>query len=236
MVREFLREEFEQRIPDGPIMFTCMGPSPMWNDCFVSLRSRLSLTPADVELEDTPGYMTIRFSVRETDEITNVVDAFHYVQDVTAEELSLYYEVISRRNLLSLQLGVIEESLESLVARNRAPGVIGWWRRMVGGGRAANELMLQILGASAETRRLLGQLASDWEDIRSRSPLNAFDKQFERELARDTEQHHDHARDVVSLLNERHSKDVQVVSVLGASVLGGIAGAALTGLAQALSA
>jgi len=235
IVREFLRQEFEQRLSGNAIRFVCMGPSPMWNDCFVTLEPPTASARVDVEVRDTRGYQKITFKAREDEQVGSLDDAYDLVKELTRDDLNLYYEIVSRRNILRLQRDLIESQLQDLVERNRRTGVRGLFGRLFGGGRAANDLMLEILAAATEGQRLFAGVRRDWESIRNRSEIDAFKKAFAREFEADDQTYEANAREVVALLNERYSRDVQVISLIVASLVGGVAGAAITVLTQVVA-
>ena len=233
IVREFLWSEFAQRASDAdPIRFTCMGPSPMWNDCFVAISDDPLGVPLAVEVLDTPGYQTINFSVQATSEVADKEDAYEFVKESTQDELQLYFDLISRRNLLDLHLSFIEASLESLVWQHRSTRISDRLSRFFRGGQQATDLILEILAAESEYGRAFGGASAEWQEVRGRSMTHPFDKAFERELSNESSVYFENARSVVTFLNERHGRENQAVSVIASSLLGGLVGAAITAVVQ----
>jgi hypothetical protein len=238
IVREFLESEFEQRVnSSSPIRFTSMGPSPMWNNCFLVPAGKKLASPIEVVSADTPGYRQIAFVFDDVSSTDAVEDRYEELKDAIVEELSYYYELVSRRNVVGFQRSFIEQELEQLVEIHRRNGVRAWFKRVVGGGRRANDLMLEILAAKSEISYAFKGARAEWERLRGLSPIHAFDHSFEVELSSDENgEDAGEVENIVSLLTERHSRDVQLVSVVVSSVLGGLVGAALTALVTALSA
>lgn len=235
VVREFLRSEFETRLGESPIKFTCMGPSPMWNDCFVRWGASEQSQFVEVEIDDPPGYRQITFKIQHRSQGKTLTDAYERLKDEMQDELTYYYELVSRNSLLDLRDSFVESELGEIVAHHQRGGVRAWlWRRFVGE-RRTNNLLLEILATDSEHRRSMGSARSDWEEILARSTFRAFDVAFERELNERLSDHLENARAVASLLNERHSRETQLVAVVFASLLGGVAGSAITALVRVLS-
>jgi len=233
LVREFLTSEFEQRTDSmGGIRFTCMGPSPMWADFFVKRSTVAAASPISVEIEDPPGYQSVEFTVGGVPEAATDDKAYALVKSALVEQASLYYDLVSRRNLLSLHRSYIEHTLQDLVEENRSTGFKAWLRRLFGGGRTANNLLLEILAVESEATRSLGGAAQEWDGIRSKGLVNPFEKLMKKELLFDVRDYTGNSQSVVTLLNERHSRDVQLVSLVITSLFGGIVGAAITALVQ----
>ena len=229
IVREFLRSEFAQRASDADlIQITCMGPSPMWNDCFVAISDDPLGVPMVVEVLDTPGYQTINFSMQATSEVADKEDAYEFVKESTQDELQLYFDLISRRNVLDLHRSFIEASLESLVWQYRSKRISDRFSRLSRSGQQATDLMPEILAAESECGRALGGASAEWQEVRGRSMTHPFDKAFEREPSNESSVYFENARSVVTFLDERHGREVQVVSVIASSLLSGLVCAAIT--------
>jgi len=238
IVREFLESEFEQRINAiSPIRFTSMGPSPMWNDCFMIRSGKALSAPIEVTSVETHGYQQIAFLFDDASSSDSVEERYEELKDAVADELSYYYELVSRRNVVGIQRSFIEHELEQLVEIHRRSGLRAWFKRVFGGGRRANDLMLDILAAKSEISYAFRGARSEWERLRGLSPIHAFDHSFEAELGSPDDGDDDagEVENIVSLLTERHSRDVQLVSVIVSSVLGGLVGAAITALVGLLS-
>jgi hypothetical protein len=74
--------------------------------------------------------------------------------------------------------------------------------------------------------------SADWNGVHAQLGVKAFDDLFQAEVGKRTPSYIANVRSVVDLLNERHARDVQVVSVIVASLLGGVVGAAITAVVQ----
>lgn len=233
IVREFLREEFTTRLSGSPIKFTCMGPSPMWNDCFISWGQSGQVEFADVTVGDPPGYRRIEFEIRPSAQGRSLVDAYELIKTNLVEELSLYYEMVSRNNLLHSRDSYIESELSELVSHHQSGGVGAWFWRRFRGERRTNNLLLEILAIDSEHKRSMGGARRDWEEIRARSVMRPFDHSFEYELSKRGQDRTESARAVTSLLNDRHNRETQLFGVVSASILGGVVGSAITAIVQA---
>jgi len=232
VVREFLRSEFDARLAANPITFTIMGPSPMWNDCFLRWTQDQQERFVEVQVEKTPGYGQVTFLVKRSSQGRTLEDAYDRLKDGLEEELNLYYEMVSRNAVLHVRRSHVEYELGELVANHQSSGLGAWlWRRFKGE-RNTNNLLLEILALDSEHKRALGNVRGEWEEIRNRSLAHAFDAAFEREFEKPDFDHTENAKSVALLLSERLSRETQVLVVIVSSLLGGVIGAALTALVQ----
>jgi hypothetical protein len=230
IVREFLESEAPTRAQgDNPIRFVSMGPSPMW--------SNFTLLPADDDQDDditydriaSPGYSWGIFRAKRS--IGNREDAYSVLKARLAEAASAYYEFVSEGQILSYARRFIEAELEDLVEANRATGFSSWWRRLRGAGRKANDLMLEIFATQLNQQRAASGNQRSWEGITDRLGRAAFEEHVTRELGGLRSDYLENAREVVELLNSRYGRDIEMISVILASVLGGVVGAVVTSLA-----
>jgi hypothetical protein len=237
IVREFLYSEFKQRASEvGPIRFTCMGPSPMWNDFGLSPSPRESGSLLGVEVTDRPGYRQLDFKFNSTMKgvFTKSFTPFDLLKATLQPELSLYYEIVSRGATISQRRRLIEIWLGELVESHRKTGLIAWASRLFRGD--ATTLALEVLSAKTDARSAVMAFSQERSEVEARSGLHAFGSDFDREVSDLEEVESSDLENIVGLLSDRHARDLQIVSVVASSVLGGLVGAALTGLITVLTA
>lgn len=232
IVREFMRKEAPLRAQeDNPIRFVAMGPSPMWSNFALLPGGDDQDEEISFERVESPGYSWGIFRAKQSQAMPGRNEAYSVLKARLSEAASAYYEFVSQGQVLGYTRRFIEAELEDLVESNRANGLSGWWKRLRGGGQKANDLMLEILAAQLTQRRAATSNAETWEGITDPIGRAAFDEHVMRELESSHSDYVDNAREVVDLLNSRYGRDIEIVFVVLASVLGGVVGAVVTALA-----
>lgn len=229
IVREFLRSEFEQRVnANSPIRFVFMGPSPMWTQCAVGPPKEGAERPLEVTRHDAVRYEFAAFTLQKTAEIMTTADAYEAVKSTLEEPMGRYYDLVSQTTLLRSHQRFIEFALEDLVELHRSRGFRAWSKRLLRGGTDVNDLMLEVLAADVERQSVEAFAADRWAG--SEVAERAFGDLWEREGS--NRDYTDHVKSVAEMLGARQSRSIELVTVLAASLLGGVAGASLTALVQ----
>ncbi|GAA1648446.1 hypothetical protein [Microbacterium flavum] len=231
IVRQFLVAEFEQRVnAKSPIRFTFLGPSPMWTQCAVLAPNEEAEEELAVTHHDAVRYSFAAFRLKKSAQVSTTADAYRVVKDELEESLGEYYDLVSRSAALDKHQRFIEFSLEALVEVHRARGIRAWTKRLFQGNTHVNDLMLEVLAADVERERVEAFAERGWPGDVAQS---AFGDLWRTESS--GRSHADHVKAVADLLGARQSRSTELVTVFGASLLGGVAGAALTALVQALA-
>lgn len=230
VVREFLRAEFRQRADKvGGVRFACLGPSPMWVDCWAAVGDETSAPSDQVTAYHvaSEGYDEFTFKAGAPD----VWQAYELVKREVENEVGLFYSLIADRNLLNEQNAFIDAQLSALVALQESSGLRAWFRRLRLSGRDSTSLSLQVLEAQRFASSFLSSYREELENHYVLHPLAPFRGLIERELARQVADRRDEVREMVAILSASHAHSVQVVSVVASSLGGGIVGAAIAALA-----
>lgn len=232
IVREFLlAEERARGNESSPIRFVAMGPSPLWSNFGVRSPDPDINEDLEVELIDNTGYNWVALRARQTESVSDRERAYDLVKARLQDAASTYYEFISQGLVRYTTRRYIESALEDLVTAHRAHGPEAWLRRLWSGGSKANDLMLEILAVDLEQRRASESNNAAWSALEDSPGGAVLDPHVQRELRDGEEDYVAHTREVVGVLNSRHAKDLEIVAVVLASVLGGAVGAALTAIA-----
>lgn len=232
IVREFIRAEFQRRVDQvGLVRFSCMGPSPMWVNCYVAPGTGLDGDPLGISYEWSParrGYDTVRFSF-DPDRF-DCEAAFQEIVAQTVDELGLYYGLVSSDLELMHRRYELDNELGALTSLHSALGLVASARRLVVSGRMLRRLALSLVSAEREVTAA----CHDWdEDIERHYATDAIrpfrDKVLQRrsELQTPADQS---MREVLRVLDLWHTRDVQGVTVLLAALAGGVGGAAVSAL------
>lgn len=232
IVREFLNREFDKHLPVGnPIKFVCMGPSPAWIDFTLNTPEVNEVSESDrVTIADSPGYKSISLRITKQPGVTTLEEFYSFIQAVIAEPASVYYDLVSDGNIGSLTRQYIESQLQELVDLHRDSRAKSFLKRIYNGGRAANDLMLEILAVDLEEKRATETSEERWAEIRSPSAKRIIQPLFSREIRRSGPDWVSNARAVVDLLSARQSRSVELLGVIISAIVGGVVGASLTAL------
>jgi len=233
IVRDFLTAEFEQRAGAvGNIRFSHMDLTYLNANCWVNAElSDFGFDLGSITAKHVRNQLhdDVIFEVlgRSEDE------AFESVKREVVHELGLYCYIVSERNLLSVENYRIDRKLQRLIALQKRRGAGAWFRRLTSSGRDSLALQLQFLHLQMESASFY-EAMDDTLDAHYRDHrLVAFRDWIEEEIKRGTTDRRSNVGEMVALLNTSHSRSVQGVTVVAASIGGGLAGAALAALAAA---
>lgn len=229
LVREFLVSRFKENAATGPLTFSCLGPSPFWAEMRVVVavpEDNIGEAVVAAKLSPREGYDRVTFLAKGP----NLAEAYLAVQDEIAPILGIYYSAIAEKNQHSMRDRYFEYSIEWLVKLHKDRGVRAWFTRLRHAGRETLELNLALLHATSETTLGRSRILSEIERVHRIHGLRVLDPWIERELEGFRAADYAHLIDMVDAIGRRHNETVQVVSVLAASLAGGMAGAALAAL------
>lgn len=238
IVREFLAKEFQERLgTNSPITFSCMGPSPMWNDCFLTAVPAPLGQPLTYKVSPSPGYKRVdfEFNVGPGDlEVPSMAEAWELLKDVLEDQVSAFYGLVSEKNLMMLRRSYVESQLEELVLAYKSHGLRDWISRLRRSGTTATELSLDVIAGRGRQNVINQQARENLRSIREAALFVAFEHEFERLFEDGASDDSIEVEQIITLLADRHSRDVQLVSLVISSVLGGLVGAGITALVTVL--
>jgi hypothetical protein len=228
LIREFLEREFKKLHPEA-IRFECLGPSPFHADFFLEEEADdCAPTGTICEREERRGYDCIRFKWH-VGILRNRSEAFESLHTHIETQLQFFYQL----NHLSLQraLGWSEfsDSLRSLTDKHRAAGVRAVWFNTFRAGPEIHDAMITLAefeGADLqnlhETKRQLISLTS----------AELFEAELQRYVQKEFDEFDkfpvEQAGRILTLLESRRSKRLNIVVTLLAAIVGGAVGALLT--------
>jgi hypothetical protein len=230
-VREFLESEFDKRREDTkPLMFCTIGPSPMWVECFV-LPFEGAANNLEVVTVPSRGYDDIYFRYS-PDAFDGPAQAYSRIKNSIQHELSLYYQIVNDETDVFRSWTSIDADLASLVALHKASGVRRAIQRAFTAGRLARALSLSILEQDSEVISLLKRTDDAIERMYANNDLPAFQSMLLKHREHIASVARPRAADIVSFLDTVHARSIQAGLLVASSLLGGVAGAAITAVAS----
>lgn len=228
LVREFLEREFQHRLLDSDVTFCFLGPSPLWANCFVEpgpegVPSRIEYAVEQVRR----GYNRLRFTYSRQ-LFSNGTDAFQAIQGYTVEDLGVFYFMENEMRSLQAKWHLIDLGLADLIRLHQSSGLYTAFRRTMNSGRQSRQLTLRILDAEAATTATRSYATSAVDEVRRQSELPSFLEWHEMQIGELERVGPPQVSEIASFLDAVHARTIQTFVVLVASVLGGVAGAALT--------
>lgn len=228
VIREYLRKELNKGKTE--IWFEALGPSPFHADFFLVPNEANGELPFTVDTSHPPGYAQVVIKYNAT-VLPDIESAFEEFREVAGDELDIFYE-IERTDVEAYRAwDDVEELLRAVTEtperglRERAKryfthsAALGRLHRTLVDFEVSRLLSTQGLERSLRTTytgRTSPLLRTFVDSAMSDRQLFPVDQ-----LAR-----------LVTFMEERRSKTTELVIVLAAAVIGGIAGSATTLLAQ----
>lgn len=229
VVRNFLKRELRQ---DKTFIRVCvLGPSPFHADFCLSLTLPASAGTGTYRVEHTSrmGYDLVEFSSDHV-EFGRAIEALDGLFFVLGNELGFFYWVHAMEARAMDLFAAIQEQVDALTSLPQRPGL---WSRM--GSKARRSSLLQHLFASLisfDVRRTFeinerGELYRITYREKGANFLRHFvDRAIADAVAYPTKE----ITSLVGFLERRRSKAVELAVVLFAGVIGGFAGAMITGV------
>ena len=228
VVREFLRSEFDSRLKDNKVKFAAMGPSPMWAEWSLRVAPVTNGYAWEIDVDSTrPGYAAVEIIV-DSSSAANLEVAFESAKFSLSQTLADFYHMIGEQNMRRMRRRFIEVQIEALIKSDSRRWPLGWFHRLFRGSGKANSLTLEILAGKLDEETPIERQ----DKAGPNSPIRHLDYFFSQQASAEGDSYLENAHQIVSLLSTRYSHIVQVASVIVASLIGGLAGAAITALVQ----
>ena len=229
--REYMRDQLDQS--SSNVIFTFVGPTPFHADFQIEGYSTRNQTDNifDHEQLNHPGYADITFRYC-TDDIRTIEDACETLFYELDYELSLFYEIHRNDSQKYERWAEIEQVTSNLTEHFKKSG---WRERLCTARTRGRELAaLYVSLAQFEADHILDEHYTNtaYRNI-YKSKSSAFMKSFLEAALRDrpvfpTKQ----TTDLMAFIEGRRSKTVELLIVLIAAVVGGIAGSLITSIAK----
>jgi hypothetical protein len=229
LTREFLWQELASHKGEpGDLTLAVVGPSPMHVDCLViSAPTGEGFSGVEPIRVKVPGYHKILFKC-DPEKFPTQESAFNYLTSSLADELGLYYNLVNLGSLQIQRLARIHLQLTQLVDLSNARGVGATLRRVVNLGRESRRLVFSILSFESDLAEDQGYFQRIVNKHYEEHRVDAFRDYLDTELADLQNIRTRNTVEVAKLLESRQNRDLQLLALTVAPLLGGIVGAAIT--------
>lgn len=223
LVREFLKRELHNR--PGSARMVTLGPSPLHVDA--------SIEPADQADTFTlssiarRGYDSFVFNYSKTS-FTSPYDAAEHLFPLLAEELSLFYDLVERRNRRVKTSYEISNEAQRLIGQYQDTGMRTRLTRFFSSGPRMRHLTLKAINAEYNIQRDASLARDDIDRLYAKSAFPCFRKYLEKEIEPTNAVDLSNAKDIVSILSQSRSQQVEVASLFLSALAGGLAGALIS--------
>jgi hypothetical protein len=230
IVRDFLESEFQQHEDEfGRLTFCYLGPSPFHSDFYI--RPAMDETTAGI------GYVVTRSPAYDRVDIRYARASFDTATAAYAETklqvtptLGLYYELVNYRNLLLSRWVNISHGADNLYALYRSTGLMAFVRRAFMAGGLVRRVSLDALEAEAD----LASIVKAAHDLHEREALRGVLPVVQSYLSQEIDTFPDvvppRIAEIIALLDSLHERFSQATMLVLSSLLGGVAGAAITAI------
>lgn len=235
VVREFLKSELEMR--HSLVNLRVLGPSPFWADFFVlpaptssqSLKA-IEKEPIEYEIEKYRGMYSDVNCYWQSSQFPNSVEATKRVFRELTPELSLYYSIVSEKNLRVRRSWKISELLEQLVEYYGTDKQLMKVARFFRAGKLSRSLLLEVrliqLLANKQKLRFSGELT----ELYSGEKTGTLRESLENEISGSVTGEDLGTENLAILFESRRATEINLLILVIASLLGGLAGALFNGL------
>jgi hypothetical protein len=220
LVREFLKRELEAR--PGAAKLRSLGPSPFHVDA--------SLEPAEQSEDFTlnrvrrRGYDRYGFRYSE-ESFPSSHEAAARLFSVLAYELAVYYDLIETRNNRAAAIREIARETQELIQRQEKGGIFNRVAYFFTSGSMMQRISLKSLRAEYDLQRGTSEAQGAIDNLYSSDQFPCFRDYLEQEAQSPHADVISNTKDIVSLLSQGRSQQVQVASLFLSALAGGLAGA-----------
>ena len=226
LVREYLKRELDESV----VRLSCLGPSPFHSDFFLELVQQQDCSLTVRRENPTHGYSQHRCSYKCTRSNDNVIDVLSKVLEELTPELSLFYEACRQSQLRMSAWEKIEEPVKtSLLGDGR-----GRWRDTVTNRlrqsrsiRLVTERLIRFEMDGIFERQSLEESLDQTYSVPGRAYLRDEVKKAVKDLG---EYPIGEVYRLIEFLEGRRSKQVELLIVFIAALVGGIVGGIATWL------
>lgn len=229
VVREYIERHLSQI--QVPLELDCIGPSPFHGDMFLSeeIGSCKGSELFSSEFEQELGYDKFRFK-------TDIVESdFEWekrkskIYRLLANEFDYFYDLMRQRSRQIHAWSEIGESLSLLLNPVNSKGIYNRFRQYIAKRSAIKRLFHDIYVFRAEALFMEDSLRSSFRFLYSSGKSTGFLKNYIEEQKEDLYTYPtSETLEIVTFEEQRTSKNFELATVILASVLGGIVGAAVT--------
>lgn len=192
VVREYLKSQFLHL--GSEISLKVLGPTPF--HCDFWLRNLMDVDQNEISVKSSEEFFVIEKQLRQrgyddihylwaptvnihSEKITRV-----FIEDL-AEQLSLFYRIVSSRNTRAkLDLRVIR-SLENIYRTSLKKGIWAWFKRVIRNGHRIRRLILEILNLKLITEKHERDFRNDITELKDSEVSASIQEKIIQELSMD---------------------------------------------------
>jgi hypothetical protein len=228
VVREFLITEFSKI--DTFLTFDFLGPSPFHADFYLQNQSPQDEKQTKFTLEEikSPAYNTLAFKYTDTN-YSNEEEALEELFDAISDELSFYYE-LEREARHNLKIWMeIQETTNAILHHEEHKKWRHLPKRLIEKPKLFKKAFKDIGLFKGHQIFAKGRMETNYASIYKNGKAEHHLKSYVDQLiAENTQYPLNETSELIKYFDQKSSKTVELVTIVSAAILGGMAGSILT--------
>ena len=228
LVREFIKKETNEK--SEYIRFEFIGPSPFHIDCYLNSQKQninKNWLFNQKEILSSMEYNKIFIDYNE-DNFKNSDEALDYLKFSIMSEFGYYYSCIQIRNSKIRSWELIQENLENLTQIQKTSGIKGIYKKLFKRSFLIEHLVVDITTLEGQDIIDNGIRQNEYQQIYLSKDEVFFKTFIDRELKEKNNYPTKQATDLISFIESRRVKNLELVTILIAAILGGMIGSLIT--------